>query len=86
MHLTPRELDVLKLMAAGSRNAEIAGLLFVSENTVESHCRRIFRKLNVRSRLAAVQSAKGVGYVPPRLPEPGELKELCGIAGLNWRS
>ena len=49
--LTPRESDILHLLAAGRQNAEIAAILCLSENTVESHNRRLFRKLGVHTRL-----------------------------------
>jgi len=55
--LTARELDVLTLMADGRNNAQIAASLFVSENTVKTHVRRIFDKLGSRDRAAAVLQA-----------------------------
>jgi DNA-binding NarL/FixJ family response regulator len=55
--LTARELDVLRLMADGRNNAEIATQLFVSENTVKTHVSNIFDKLNCRDRAAAVLMA-----------------------------
>jgi predicted ATPase/DNA-binding CsgD family transcriptional regulator len=51
--LTPRELDVLKLVAQGSSNADIAQRLFLSEHTVHRHLANILRKLNLSSRAAA---------------------------------
>jgi DNA-binding NarL/FixJ family response regulator len=51
--LTPRELEVLELMAAGRTNAEIAGDLFLSEHTVRSHVKNILEKLSVRNRTEA---------------------------------
>jgi DNA-binding NarL/FixJ family response regulator len=55
--LTARERDVLRLMADGKNNSEIATQLFVSENTVKTHVSNIFDKLNCRDRAAAVLSA-----------------------------
>lgn len=52
--LTPRELQIAKLVAAGSSNKEIAMRLNISKWTVSTHIRRIFSKLNVRSRAAMV--------------------------------
>ncbi|MGH7721385.1 MAG: response regulator [Candidatus Dormibacteria bacterium] len=55
--LTARELEVLTLMADGHNNAQIAAILFVSENTVKTHVSRIFDKLGCRDRAAAVLHA-----------------------------
>lgn len=52
--VTPREVDVLELMASGMRNKEIASALDIAENTVEVHLKRIFKKFSVRDRTAAV--------------------------------
>lgn len=52
--LTPREIEVLSLMAAGATNALIARELFISEGTVKSHVKRILRKLNASNRAEAV--------------------------------
>ena len=51
--LTDREREIAGLVASGLRNSEIAGLLHVSENTVKTHLKAIFKKLNIdrRSRL-----------------------------------
>ncbi|AWX14088.1 two-component system response regulator NarL [Mergibacter septicus] len=51
--LTERELDVLKLIAKGMSNKQIATLLYISEETVKVHIRNLLRKLNVHSRVAA---------------------------------
>lgn len=52
--LTPRELEVLKLVAKGSNNRDIAKGLFISENTVKNHVRNILEKLHLHSRMEAV--------------------------------
>jgi DNA-binding NarL/FixJ family response regulator len=55
--LTPRELDVLHLLARGSSYAEIAAKLGVSANTVASHVKNTYRKLGVHTAAAAVMRA-----------------------------
>lgn len=62
--VTPRELEILQLIAAGLSNREIAERLNVSENTVKTHSTRLFSKLNARRRTQAVQIAKEAGLVP----------------------
>jgi DNA-binding NarL/FixJ family response regulator len=64
--LTPRELDVLRLMAKGRSNAEIADELVISGVTVKSHIGRIFLKLRLRDRAAAIVYAYQNGIVVPR--------------------
>ncbi|GAA0953648.1 hypothetical protein GCM10009554_58300 [Kribbella koreensis] len=63
--LTARELVVLKVLARGLSNAEIARELFVSSNTVATHVARILRKLSVTTRTEAVASAHGNGLLTP---------------------
>jgi DNA-binding NarL/FixJ family response regulator len=63
--LTDRELDVLKRMARGHTNAEIAGQLYLSEATVKSHVGRVFTKLELRDRTQAVIVAYESGLVVP---------------------
>lgn len=62
--ITPRELEILELMAAGLSNREIAGKLFVSENTVKTHSSRLFDKLQAKRRTQAVQLGKEAGLIP----------------------
>jgi DNA-binding CsgD family transcriptional regulator len=62
--ITPRELEILTLIAQGLSNREIAGRLFVSENTVKTHCSRAFDKLGARRRTQAVQLGKQLGLLP----------------------
>lgn len=61
--LTPRELEVLKLVAAGSSNKNIGKVLFLSEATVKSHLVHIYDKLGVRSRTSAVAAAREQGVL-----------------------
>jgi DNA-binding NarL/FixJ family response regulator len=63
--LTDREHDVLRLMARGATNAEIAAELYVAEATVKSHIGNIFTKLDVRDRAAAIVFAYDHGVVTP---------------------
>jgi DNA-binding CsgD family transcriptional regulator len=62
--ITPRELEILNLIAQGLSNREIATRLFVSENTVKTHCSRAFDKLGARRRTQAVQLGKQLGLIP----------------------
>jgi DNA-binding NarL/FixJ family response regulator len=61
--ITRREGDVLRLMADGKNNAEIAVQLFLSENTVKTHVQEIFRKLGVRNRVEAAILAGKSGWI-----------------------
>lgn len=62
--ITPRELEILGLIAEGLSNREIAARLFVSENTVKTHSSRLFDKLGVQRRTQAVQLAKQFRLIP----------------------
>jgi DNA-binding NarL/FixJ family response regulator len=68
--LTPREGEILRLLASGNTDPAIAAALFISVRTVENHVARIFAKLGVRTRTAAVTTAIASGLIDPieRLP------------------
>jgi DNA-binding NarL/FixJ family response regulator len=63
--LTPRESDVLRLIAQGKSNREIARALYVSEATVKTHVNRIFAKTGSRDRTQAIRYAYTHGYADP---------------------
>ncbi len=62
--ITPREMEILGLVAGGLSNREIAAQLFVSENTVKTHCARAFDKLGAARRTQAVRRGKELGLLP----------------------
>jgi DNA-binding CsgD family transcriptional regulator len=62
--ITPRELEILELIALGLSNKEIAARAFVSENTVKTHSSRVFDKLGARRRTQAVQLGKALRLIP----------------------
>lgn len=64
LSITPRELEILELIATGLSNREIGDKLFVSENAVKTHSSRLFDKLNAKRRTQAVQLAKEQGLIP----------------------
>ena len=64
LNITPREFEILGLIAEGLSNREIAERLFVSENTVKTHSSRVFDKLGAKRRTQAVQLGKEFGLLP----------------------
>jgi DNA-binding CsgD family transcriptional regulator len=62
--ITPREHEILGLIAAGLSNREISERLFVSENTVKTHSSRLFDKMSVNRRTQAVLRGKELGLIP----------------------
>lgn len=62
--ITPRELEILGLIASGLSTREIAAKIYVSENTVKTHSSRVLDKLNARRRTQAVQIGKQLGLIP----------------------
>ena len=62
--ITPRELEILGLIAEGLSNREIAERVFVSENTVKTHSSRVFDKLGARRRTEAVRTGRRLRIIP----------------------
>ena len=63
LNLSPREMEVLELMAKGMSNAEIAESLFVSLNTIKTHSSKLYEKLEVKRRTQAVEKARQLSLI-----------------------
>lgn len=80
--LTPREKEVLYLIAQGSNNKEIAAALFVSEGTVRNHISHVLGRLNVRDRTqAAIIATPFLAYLVPEETGEGNSEKAGGEAG-----
>ena len=66
--LTPRELEILQLMAEGHSNAQLARMLWVTEQTVKFHLSNVYRKLEVSNRTEASRWAQRAGLLPATAP------------------
>ncbi len=64
LHISQRELEVLQLMAAGLSNSEIANQLHISLDTVKSHSKSLFSKMEVQRRTQAIEKARRLGLIP----------------------
>ncbi|MEA3047471.1 MAG: hypothetical protein QOJ53_1803 [Sphingomonadales bacterium] len=62
--LTPRECEILALLASGRSNKELARALGISPNTVKTHVGRLFEKLEVQKRVQAIEKARALALIP----------------------
>jgi LuxR family maltose regulon positive regulatory protein len=76
--LTGRELEVLRLLDGELTAPQIARLLYVSHNTLRTHTKHIFTKLEVTTRRAAVARGRERGLIPPSTPEPHPVHHIEG--------
>ena len=77
--LNEREQEILRLVATGASNKEIAKELYISTNTVKVHLRNIFAKIGVNSRTEAAMYAVNTGIVPSVQPSGGEEESVSEI-------
>jgi DNA-binding CsgD family transcriptional regulator len=62
--LTPRECEILEMLASGQSNKELARTLAISPNTVKTHLARIYEKLDVERRVQAIEKARWLALIP----------------------
>jgi DNA-binding CsgD family transcriptional regulator len=62
--LSPRECEILELLASGRTNQEMADALHISANTVKTHLARIYEKLEVQRRVQAIEKARSLSLIP----------------------
>ena len=62
--LSPRECEILELLASGQSNKEMAAALHISPNTVKTHIARIYEKLEVQRRVQAIEKARFLALIP----------------------
>src|SRR5437660_5292576 len=79
--LTPREREILQLLADGMSNADVAAKLFISQETVKSHVRHILAKLEADTRTHAVAIALREAIIDYRVAEPNFLELLVESMG-----
>ncbi|MFA6115415.1 MAG: LuxR C-terminal-related transcriptional regulator [Sphingomonas sp.] len=63
--LTPRECEILELLASGQSNKELARTLGISPHTIKTHVARLYEKLEVQRRIPAVEKARFLALIPP---------------------
>ena len=64
LRLTPRECEILELLASGQSNKELARTLGISPNTVKTHMAKVFEKLDVERRVQAIEKARWLALIP----------------------
>jgi DNA-binding NarL/FixJ family response regulator len=70
INLAPRQMEILRLMVTGASNREISTELSISENTVKTHLKNIYLKLEVSNRVECVQKVQSLGIVKVDMPKP----------------